>query len=126
MDSKELQHHNSVPIPLLRDKIGVRYSFDCIDVCFDIHMFYTAFSSQNLASTSTPLEFHIVVRDTNTAGIHVSTVDISGTTVTATVITVCNLGDTVQVKVVKDSARRWGTYEGIKVSSFSGTLLSAF
>ena len=78
------------------------------------------FSTQNLAEGGRLTELQIVVAGTNTAGMYSS----GGQTVTATVITQCNQGDSVQVQASDRGAQRWGTYFGVWVSTFSGTLLA--
>ena len=68
------------------------------------------------------MEFHIVVGGTSTAGLHSNTDSGHGVT-SATTVTECSQGETVQVRAVNSGATRWGSYEGINVSVFSGTLL---
>ena len=125
MNSEVKKYQNSLPISVSSYRKVVWYSFDGIYIYFDFRNIYTIFSSQNQAPDGIRLAFNIVVRGTNTAGAHTDTTNLPGTTVTATVITVCNQGDAVQVIVMNQNTIRWGTFEGMKVSAFSGTLLSA-
>ena len=70
------------------------------------------------------MEFHIVVGWSSTAGVHSDSKDGAGTTPTVTIITECTQGETVQVKALNYGATRWGNFEGINVSVFSGTILA--
>ena len=69
------------------------------------------------------MEIEIMVGGTATAGVYNGD-NSHGVTSTATVITQCNQGASVQVKALNSGARRWGTYDEIAVSAFSGTLLA--
>ena len=81
------------------------------------------FSTQNLADGGDGMEVEIVVGGTSTAGLHTGD-NGGGSTPTATVITQCNQGASVQVKAVQTGTQRWGTYNNIWTSVFSGTLLA--
>ena len=78
------------------------------------------FSTQSLAEGGSLTEFQIVVADTNTVGVYSDGAE----TPTATVITKCNQGDRVQVQASDRGAQRWGTFYGMWVAAFSGTLLA--
>ena len=77
-----------------------------------------------MAGNELVLDFNIVVKGTTTVGAHINTYDSRGDTATAIVITVCNQGDTVQVINENQSTERYGSFNGINASAFSGTLLS--
>ena len=70
------------------------------------------------------MDFAIVVGGSITAGAHAQSIDSAGDSATVIVITVCIQSQTVQVQAVNEEARRWGKYEDINVSAFSGTLLA--
>ena len=71
------------------------------------------------------MDFAIVVGGLASAGVHSGSYDGSGTTATAMAITVCLKSQTVNVQAVNRGAERYGVYEGINVSAFSGILLVA-
>ena len=86
-------------------------------------MDYKLFSTQNLVDGDNSLEIEIVVGGTQTTGVYIGS-NSGGSTGTATVITQCNQGASVQVKALNSGAQRWGTFDGILVSAFSGTILA--
>ena len=86
---------------------------------YSLNLNANCFSTQNLAEGGQLTELQIVVGGTNTAGVYSS----GGETLTGTVITQCNQGDSVQVQASDRGAQRWGTFFGMWVAGFSGTLL---
>ena len=85
--------------------------------------FIVHFSTQNTATGSGILDLQIVVAGIQTSGIHAGNTG-GGTTPTATVITLCNQGDSVWVQATFTGGERWGFINLNWSSAFSGTLLA--
>ena len=86
--------------------------------------FGSVFSAQVLSDGGKASNVQIWIGDTASAGFHTNSLDSSGSSASTLTIALCNQGQDVQVKAAFGGATTWGTFDNIKVSAFSGVVVS--